>query len=308
MNQPTDLHAGSAAKTVQPLQTPTVRPDLHGRHVLITGGGAGIGRCLVLSYAQAGAAVSFFDQNQAAGEETLAILREQQLSARFWSLDVADVAARDHTVAELLAHTSGRLDILINNAAIANAHAANLFAAVEMSPNVCPTPGKLGDSHPLATSLGQPQPHPFDQVLAVNLAAPFHLTRLLTPALIAAKGCVINLASTRAFMSEPDSEGYAASKGGIVALTHAMAISLGQHGVRVNSIAPGWIDTTDWQLGRPDPAFWPAAEHAQHPAGRIGVPADIAAACFYLSGPDAGFVTGENIVIDGGMTRKMIYL
>lgn len=275
-------------KPVQPLLTPTVRPDLHGRHVLITGGGSGIGRCLVLSYAQAGAAVSFFDQNQAAGEETLAILREQQLSARYWPLNVADAAAREKTIAEVLAHTSGRLDILINNAAIANAHTANLFAATDAS--------------------NREDVHPFDQVLAVNLAAPFHLTRLLTPALIAAKGCVINLASTRAFMSEPDSEGYAASKGGIVALTHAMAISLGQHGVRVNSIAPGWIDTTDWQLGRPTPVDWPIAEHAQHPAGRIGVPADIAAACFYLSGPDAGFVTGENLVIDGGMLRKMIYL
>ncbi len=262
----------AAATSESSFVTPALRPDLSGRCVLITGGGAGIGRCLTLSYAQTGADVYFVDLNPAAGEETLSILRAQQLTARFFQLDLADDTARQQLVSELLTVTNGKLDILINNAAIAHAHAD------------------------------------FDRALAVNLAAPYHLTQLLTPALIAAQGNVISIASTRAFMSEPDTEGYSASKGGLVALTHAMAISLGQQGVRVNSIAPGWIDTTQWQLGQPAAIDWTEAEHRQHPAGRIGRPADIAAACFYLSGSDAGFVTGENIVVDGGMTRKMIYL
>jgi NAD(P)-dependent dehydrogenase (short-subunit alcohol dehydrogenase family) len=154
-------------------------------------------------------------------------------------------------------------------------------------------------------------PADFDRVLTINLAAPFHMTRLLVDALTAPAGdpggTVINLASTRAFMSEPDSEGYAASKGGIVALTHAMAVSLASRQIRVNAIAPGWIDTSAWQAGTPEPTQWDEAEHRQHPAGRIGQPTDIAAACLYLAGPDAGFITGQTLVIDGGMTRKMIY-
>lgn len=108
------------------------------------------------------------------------------------------------------------------------------------------------------------------------------------------------MASTRAFMSEPNSEGYAASKGGIVALTHAMAISLGQLGIRVNSISPGWIETKDYE----NLSF---SDHAQHPANRVGKPVDIAKACFYLTDFENDFVTGQNIVVDGGMTKKMMY-
>ena len=259
---------------------PDVLPDFGGKKVLVTGGAAGIGRCLVLSYALAGAQVFFADKSQAAGEETLSILARYGTSARFLACDVSDRSQLEQMASSVLAEAGNRLDVLVNNAAIANAHAANLFSD---------------------------DPAAFDQVLAVNLMAPFHLTRQLVPALAAAQGCVVNILSTRAFMSEPNSEGYAASKGGLNALTHAMAISLGDHGIRVNSIAPGWIDTTEWQPGSPPAVDWPSEEHRQHPAGRIGRPADIVAACFYLTGPDAGFVTGENITVDGGMTKKMIY-
>lgn len=262
------------------LIVPKTLPDFTGKSVLVTGGAAGIGRCLTLSYALAGAKVFFADLADKAGEETLEILRENQVTARFLRCDLADAQQRGQLIESLLAETSGQLDVLINNAAIASAHSANLFSD---------------------------EPAAFDHVLAVNLAAPFHLTRLLVPALSATAGSVVNIASTRAFMSEPDSEGYAASKGGLVAITYAMAVSLGSRGIRVNSIAPGWIDTTEWQPGRPPAIEWPAEEHRQHPAGRIGRPADIAAACFYLSGPDAGFMTGENVTVDGGMTKRMIY-
>jgi len=262
------------------LQTPAYQPDFSGRTALITGGAAGIGRCLTLSFAQAGAQVIFVDRDREAGDETLAILSEQNLSANFILADLLHKAQIESLARQTQALAMTGLSVLIHNAAIANAHTANLFSD---------------------------DPAVFDAVLAVNLAAPYHLTRLLRESLIQAGGCVINLASTRAYQSEPQSEGYAASKGGIVALTHAMAISLGEHGIRVNAIAPGWIDTTEWQKGRPGPATWPVEEHCQHPAGRIGRPADIAAACFFLASPDAGFITGQTLVIDGGMTRKMIY-
>lgn len=140
----------------------------------------------------------------------------------------------------------------------------------------------------------------FDRVLAVNLRGPFLCARAAAPALRASGGgVIINIASTRAIMSEPESEAYAASKGGVVALTHALALTLGP-AVRVNCISPGWIDTTGGPLSE--------ADHSQHPAGRVGRPEDIAAACLFLAAPESGFITGQNFVIDGGMTRKMIYI
>lgn len=131
------------------------------------------------------------------------------------------------------------------------------------------------------------------RMIDTHLTGAFLMTRAAVP-LLRTGGSIVNMTSTRAFMSEPDTEAYAAAKGGLVALTHALAVSLGPR-LRVNAIAPGWI--TDESL-RPE-------DHAQHPAGRAGRPDDIAEAVLYLS--QAGFVTGQTLVIDGGMTRKMIY-
>ena len=108
-------------------------------------------------------------------------------------------------------------------------------------------------------------------------------------------------------MSEPETEAYSASKGGVIALTHAMAVSLSKRRIRVNCISPGWIDVSGWQKGHPTPVQLSETDHRQHPAGRVGEPADIAAACLYLCSADAGFVTGTNLTVDGGMTIKMIY-
>ena len=138
----------------------------------------------------------------------------------------------------------------------------------------------------------------WNRVLATNLTATVLLARAAAPALRAARGAVVTIASTRAHMSEPDTEAYAAAKGGLVALTHALAISLGP-AVRVNAISPGWI-ATKGPPPRPE-------DHADHPAGRVGEAADIAALAAWLLGPEAGFVTGAEFVADGGMTRKMIY-
>ena len=131
------------------------------------------------------------------------------------------------------------------------------------------------------------------RMIDTHLTGAFLMTRAAVPRLRDG-GSIVNITSTRAFMSEPETEAYAAAKGGLVALTHALAVSLGPR-LRVNAIAPGWVTTESL---RPE-------DHAQHPAGRAGRPDDIADAVLYLS--QAGFVTGQTLVIDGGMTRKMIY-
>jgi hypothetical protein len=138
----------------------------------------------------------------------------------------------------------------------------------------------------------------WSSVLGTNLTSIFLLVRAAVSLLRTAHGSIVTIASTRAHMSEPNTEAYSASKGGIVALTHALAISLGPD-VRVNCISPGWILTKG-----PEPT---EAEHAFHPAGRVGTPEDIAALAAFLVGPDSGFITGSEFIVDGGVTRKMIY-
>ena len=148
----------------------------------------------------------------------------------------------------------------------------------------------------------------WNRVIGVNLTGPFLCAKHLTPLLRARKGAIVNIASTRAFMSEPNTEAYSASKGGIAALTHALAASLGPD-IRVNSISPGWIETESWRKSatRRTPTLTDA-DHAQHPAGRVGQPDDIAAMVEFLAFGESGFMTGANVMIDGGMTRKMIYV
>jgi NAD(P)-dependent dehydrogenase (short-subunit alcohol dehydrogenase family) len=135
-------------------------------------------------------------------------------------------------------------------------------------------------------------------VLTTNLTSTFLLAKAAERMLRAAKGSIVTIASTRAHMSEPNTESYGASKGGLVALTHALAVSLGPD-VRVNCISPGWIFTKG---SAPN-----AEEHAFHPAGRVGKADDIAALVAFLVGKESGFITGSEFVADGGVTRKMIY-
>ncbi len=137
-------------------------------------------------------------------------------------------------------------------------------------------------------------------VIDTNLTAAFLFARAAEKPLRKANGAIVTIASTRALMSEPETESYAASKGGLIALTHALAISLGPE-IRVNAVSPGWIETKDYSALR-------RKDHTQHPVGRVGKPQDIAEIVAWLLDRErSGFVTGANVVVDGGMTRKMIY-
>ncbi|MBQ9090987.1 MAG: SDR family oxidoreductase [Anaerotignum sp.] len=137
----------------------------------------------------------------------------------------------------------------------------------------------------------------FNHALRVGVTAPFYLTKLFLP-YFAEGACIVNMSSSRDRMSQPFTESYTAAKGGIASLTHALAVSLAGK-VRVNSISPGWIDT--------DYEEYDGADAAQHPVGRVGNPMDIANMVLFLCSDKAGFITGENICIDGGMTKQMIY-
>ena len=182
---------------------------------------------------------------------------------------VGDVGDRE-TLERFAAHVigqSGHVDCLVNNAL------------------------------PLMRGINECSYEEFQYALAVGVTAPFYLTKLLAP-YFAAGAAVVNISSSRDRMSQPQTESYTAAKGGISALTHAMAVSLAGK-ARVNSISPGWIDTTGAEITGPDAL--------QQPAGRVGKPADIAELILFLCSDKAGFLTGENICVDGGMTRQMIY-
>lgn len=155
----------------------------------------------------------------------------------------------------------------------------------------------INNAPPLMKGLDQCSYEEFSRALGVGVTAPFYLAKLFAPH-FAPGASIVNISSSRDRMSQPQTESYTAAKGGISALTHALAVSLSGK-VRVNSISPGWIDTGD--------AVWESPDAVQQPAGRVGNPLDIANMVLYLCSQKAGFLTGENICIDGGMTRQMIY-
>jgi NAD(P)-dependent dehydrogenase (short-subunit alcohol dehydrogenase family) len=246
----------------------------------ITGGGQGIGRAAAIRFAEAGYAVSLCDIDKEAGAEVIRRIRKLGGKAMFMRADTG-IPEEIERWLRLTRDDFGTIDILINNTGIScNGSMLDL---------------RLED---------------WDRVLSVNLRGAFVASQTAARTMKEQDtgGSIVNIASTRALMSEADTEAYSASKGGILALTHAMAVSLGKYGIRVNAVSPGWIETGDWQ--RTDRAVTPVhseQDRLQHPAGRVGVPDDIAQACLYLCGEHAGFITGQNLVIDGGMTVKMIY-
>ena len=241
------------------------------RTVLVTGGAHGIGRAIATAFLEVGATVLVFDIDTAAGEAFARECREKGQPLSFYAIDLTQPANVCQLFTELASRQ--RIDILVNNA------------------------GK-GNFKPL-TDLSTEE---WDEILNLNLRAAFILAREFARANRGTGyGRIINIASTRFLMSEPGSEAYAASKGGLVALTHALALSLSDEKITVNCISPGWIETRDYNSLR-------LADHRQHPSGRVGEPADIARACLFLADEQNDFINGQNIIIDGGMTRKMIYL
>lgn len=241
------------------------------KRVFVTGGAEGIGKSIVKAFCDAGYIVAFCDHNEASGRLTAI-----ETGAMFFQVDVSDAPALEACMQELFT-TWKDIDIIVNNVGIST------FAPI--------TDTSIED---------------FDRVIAINLRSVFitarqlaiHRESLSTPNPF---GRIINISSTRYLMSEAGTEAYSASKGGVYSLTHSLAISLSKWHITANSISPGWIENNDYAKLR-------QADHEQHPSGRVGKPEDIARTCLFLCQPNNDFINGENITIDGGMTKKMIYI
>ncbi|MGL4518481.1 MAG: SDR family NAD(P)-dependent oxidoreductase [Phocaeicola sp.] len=241
------------------------------KRLFLTGGAQGIGRAILQRFCQEGYKVAFCDVDEKAGR-----LAALQTGATFHRVDVSSVEELEGAMKQQLAEW-GDIDVLINNVGI-------------------------GGFVPLTESTVDD----FDRVLHTNLRPIFVAARLLaihrkSLAVANPYGRIINLCSTRYLMSEPGTEGYAASKGGVHSLTHALAISLAKQHITVNAISPGWIEHNNYDQLRTE-------DHLQHPSQRVGKPDDIARMALFLCQEENDFINGENMTIDGGMTKKMIYL
>jgi NAD(P)-dependent dehydrogenase (short-subunit alcohol dehydrogenase family) len=248
-----------------------------GKVFLVTGGGRGIGRAIAKRLADDGGRVCIVDRDRHAGLDAASEYGEPVMFVRG---DVASERDVRRAIATCV-KWGGRLDGVVNNAAIADPKAGGIEAL----------------------SIAK-----WQHYLDVNLTSAFLVVKHAVRHLRKSRGAIVNLGSTRALQSEPDTEAYAACKGAIVSLSHALSVSLGP-AIRVNCISPGWISTEE--LAPRDRRRKPRlsrADHGQHPVGRVGRPEDIASLCAWLISDEAGFVTGQNYVADGGMTRKMIYV
>lgn len=240
---------------------------------VVTGAANGIGRAILEEFLKSGAHAAFSDVDVEAGKKLVNKWGNDKL------LFVAgDLTQEEHLnqFTQAIKNRFSHVDYLINNAGIGGR-------------------GILSDI----------SYNDFNYLLKLKITAPYMLSKLLLDS-FATGGVIINIASTRAFMSQPDTESYSAANGGMCALTHALSISLAGK-VRVNSISPGWIDTGAYQKDEYYQPKHSQADIAQHPAGRIGTPLDIAKMVLFLCSETGSFITGENIIIDGGMSKQMIY-
>jgi NAD(P)-dependent dehydrogenase (short-subunit alcohol dehydrogenase family) len=239
--------------------------------VIVTGASNGIGKAIAKAYAAAYYNVVLADIDHKNGQELEDQLLKQGYTSMFIKCDVSDPSATEKLLDKTFQQFGG-IDILINNAGI-----SEFISPDDLSVEK------------------------WNLILNTNLRAAFLLTRGAAKEMKKrGGGSVVNIASTRALISEKNSEAYAASKGGLLALTHAMALSYSDHNITVNCISPGWIHTGNMDDLRD-------IDHDQHPSNRVGKPEDIARACLFLTDEPNNFITGENLIIDGGMTRKMIY-
>lgn len=246
--------------------------------VVVTGGAQGIGKAITQHLLKSEYRVVIADIDAEAGTECMEELTGST-PMTFIETDVGSESSVRACIEKTVKHC-GRIDALINNAGIAKAE---------------------GDPVETLTLAD------WNRVISTNLTGCFLTSKYAVPFLRRSSGSIVNIASTRAMQSEANTFAYSASKGGLVALTHALAISLGPD-IRVNCISPGWIAASEWRKSarRRSPDFDPV-DHEQHPVGRVGTPMDIAAMVWFLLTEKAGFITGQNFVIDGGMTKKMIY-
>lgn len=241
---------------------------------VITGGANGIGLCMVNEFARMGAKVAFIDKDKSAGDQAIADVEAKGGSGLFFYGDIAEELTLID-FAEVVINKYGKIDYLINNACL---HRKGIISGCSFED--------------------------FNYVLKVGVTAPYMLAKLFINN-FNENGAIVNISSTRALMSQADTESYTAAKGGITALTHALAVSLAGK-VRVNSISPGWIDTSaNFDKNYLDNHSLEDKE--QHPVKRIGNPLDIVRTVMFLCSEENGFITGENITVDGGMTKLMIY-
>ncbi len=244
---------------------------------IITGAGQGIGKAIAQAFSHHEVHVIIAEKDEEAGQEAQQWISEKGGKATFIPCDVASQDSVRNMI-EQVGRQEGRIDFLVNNAGVSRFKPMHELSVTE-----------------------------FDEVLDINLRGAFVCSKFAAPYLKVGKGAIVNIASTRALMSEPHSEAYAASKGGMLGLTHAMAVSLGPE-VRVNAISPGWIEVRDWKKASQRQQIQHRdVDKRQHPAGRVGTPEDIGRAAVFLCSGESTFMTGQNIVIDGGMTVKMIY-
>lgn len=242
------------------------------RVVIVTGSGRGIGKAVATEFAKNGDITIIAEIDPELGKATEKSILTDGGQAVFIQTDVRKPEEIIHLMEEAV-RQFGRIDVLVNNAGVSRFKSPYELTVEE-----------------------------WDDVININLRGYFLCARE------AAKfmrkndkgGAIVNIASTRAYMSEQNSEAYAATKGGIVALTHALSISFSDDLITVNSISPGWIETGDYSALKPE-------HHAEHPSRRVGRPEDIARAAIFLTEPNNDFITGENLMVDGGMTKKMIY-
>lgn len=239
---------------------------------VVTGGAKGIGLEIASALRNAGASVDIIDCDEKRGREAA-----QRHGLRFHPLDIADSEAFEKCLLGIIADR-GDIDIMVNNAAEVDFRplAENTVARMLRSMQVNLLPAFVGAKVILERRRALSEPNPYG-------------------------GRIINICSTRAIMSEAGTECYSASKGALLSLTHALMMSLSEAGITVNAISPGWIETDA-------DACHSEADRLQHPSRRVGKPADVARMCVFLCEGGNDFINGENLVIDGGMTRRMIYV
>ena len=245
---------------------------------IVTGAGQGIGKAIAQAFSHHEVHVIIAEKDKEAGQEAQQWISDKGGKATFIPCDVASETSIRQMIEQVIVE-QGRIDFLVNNAGVSRFKPIYELSIAE-----------------------------FDEVLNINLRSAFICSKYAAPHLQkTGKGAIINIASTRALMSEADSEAYAASKGGMLGLTHALAVSLGPE-VRVNAISPGWIEVRDWKKASERQEVQQRdIDKQQHPAGRVGTPEDVGRATVFLCSGESTFISGQNIVIDGGMTVKMIY-